>query len=117
MNRIDLDRLSRSLRERIRQLDISERRAASEIGLSPATLSRMLRVEMTPDLDSVMLAVSWLRTTIAEFEVIERGPSVLDRLTDCESVCREVADQMGIAPLKIDLVADDLGLDRDGGGA
>jgi transcriptional regulator with XRE-family HTH domain len=68
---IDLDFLATSLHERMQSEDFTIRGAASEIGCSAATLSRMLQGSSAPnipDTANLFRAVSWLGKTLADFE-------------------------------------------------
>lgn len=82
---VDLDLLAKGLENKIREEDLSLRTAAEEIGLSPATLSRLLRGSAAPNLpdtESLFRAVSWLGKSLSDFEK-GRAPST-SSLTDVE---------------------------------
>lgn len=67
----DLDLLATHLRDKIDADKLSARKAAEEIGCSPATLSRMLhgsKGSNVPDSVNVLRAVSWLGKSVADFE-------------------------------------------------
>ena len=69
---IDQQLLADHLRDKMDAEKVSLRKAAAEIGCSPATLSRMLQGTAAPNVpDSVNLlrAVSWLGRSIADFEM------------------------------------------------
>lgn len=82
---IDLDRLAKELSDKMRVKDLSLRDAATEIGCSAATLSRLLKgskAEHTPDTRSLLKSVSWLDKSLSDFE-LSRAPSATS-MTDVE---------------------------------
>ena len=78
---VDLDRLATYLRSRMEAEHLSIRAAAEKIGVSPATLGRLLQGAGSPNIpDSVnlMRAVAWLGKNLSEFEAAPaRGKSSL----------------------------------------
>jgi len=82
---IDFDLLSRSLQDKLEQSDLTIREAATEIGCSAATLSRMLKgadAPNTPDATTLFKVASWLGKRIADFEA--RPSEQTSTLTDVE---------------------------------
>jgi transcriptional regulator with XRE-family HTH domain len=68
---IDWDLLAAHLRERIRTRELSARAAATEIGCSPATVTRLLQgaaATTTPDTRVLLKTASWLGKSIADFQ-------------------------------------------------
>jgi transcriptional regulator with XRE-family HTH domain len=68
---IDFDLLATHLKNKLDAEGLSVRTAADLIGISAATLSRMLRgteAPNTPDAANIFKAVSWLRKTVADFD-------------------------------------------------
>jgi transcriptional regulator with XRE-family HTH domain len=71
-SKIDLDLLATHLRQGIEDSGNSMRACALEIGVSPATLSRMLQGEAAenyPDSRNLFKAASWLERRLSDFEV------------------------------------------------
>ena len=63
--------LAKHLKDRLQLRELSIRAAATEIGCSPATLTRLLQgsdAENTPDTDVFLKAVSWLGRRVSDFE-------------------------------------------------
>lgn len=80
---VDLDRLATHLANRMREGKLSIRGAAAKIGISPATLSRLLQGSQSPNVpDSVnlMRAISWLERSLADFatEPTKRASTLAD---------------------------------------
>jgi len=70
-SKIDLDLLATHLRRRIEHSGSSLRTCSAEIGVSPATLSRMLQGEAAgnyPDSRNLFKAASWLGKRLSDFE-------------------------------------------------
>ena len=68
---LDRDLLAHHLRGKIDTDRLSIRRAATDIGCSAATLTRMLKgseADNYPDTRNIFRAVSWLGKSIADFE-------------------------------------------------
>jgi transcriptional regulator with XRE-family HTH domain len=76
---IDLDRLAVFLKNQLEERNLSVRRAAAEIGCSPATLGRLLQGAAspnTPDSANLLRAVSWLGRNLADFAPPAERPRV-----------------------------------------
>lgn len=72
---LDLDLLAIHLKEKIRAEGLSLRTAASQIGCSPATLSRMLKGSKGgafPESKNLVRAVSWLGKSLTDFEAAKK---------------------------------------------
>lgn len=72
---IDFDLLKTYLQNELNARKLSARAAAERIGCSPATLGRLLKgssADSTPDMRTVLQAVSWLGRGIEEFRVGSR---------------------------------------------
>ena len=72
---LDLDLLAQHLRSRIAERNLSVRRAAGEIGCSPATLSRLLQgsdSDFQPDTKILIASASWVGKSLADFEAAAR---------------------------------------------
>lgn len=68
---IDRDLLAAHLQQRIDERDLTIRDAASRIGCSAATLTRLLKgkeAENYPDTKTLIKATSWLGRSLSEFE-------------------------------------------------
>jgi transcriptional regulator with XRE-family HTH domain len=77
---IDLDRLAQHLQSKMEREDRSLRQAATEIGCSPATLSRLLKgadAPNYPDSVTLMKASSWVGKGISDFETGNKAPATL----------------------------------------
>lgn len=73
---LDLDLLAAHLKEKMRSEDLSLRTAASQIGCSAATLSRMLAGSKTgtiPESKNLLRAVTWLGRSLTDFEPKKRA--------------------------------------------
>lgn len=71
----DQDLLASSLRNKLREKALSLRRAARQIGCSPATLSRLLSGSTTdhrPDTATLAAAATWLNRSLADFDRARR---------------------------------------------
>lgn len=80
---VDLDLLASHLKSQLESKELSLRSAATEIGCSPATLSRLLKGSAAPnypDAQNIFRSVSWLGRSIADFEAGTRrkGSSLAD---------------------------------------
>jgi transcriptional regulator with XRE-family HTH domain len=67
---VDLDLLAEQIDREINSRGLSVRTAASQIGCSPTTLSRLLMGSKTPNLPdsrTLLQTVSWLRKSISDF--------------------------------------------------
>lgn len=67
---VNLDLLAEQLDREIKSRGLSVRTAASQIGCSPTTLSRLLMGSKTPNLPdsrTLLQAVSWLRKNLSDF--------------------------------------------------
>jgi len=68
---IDLDLLAQHLASKMADEQLSLRSAAGEIGISPATLARLLKGTAAPnypDSQNLFRAVNWLDRSISDFE-------------------------------------------------
>lgn len=68
---VDLDRLASEVNDKMREDGMALREAATQIGCSPATLSRILKgrsAESTPDTKNLFRVVSWLGKSLSDFE-------------------------------------------------
>jgi len=75
MSEIDVDLLAEYLKTKIETGRYSIRRAAKEIGCSPATLSRLLegsKSGYTPDTVNLVRAAAWLKCSLSDFQSINR---------------------------------------------
>jgi transcriptional regulator with XRE-family HTH domain len=63
---IDASELAIRLKARRRELGISLRTAAAEIGVSPATMSRVERGDYLPDRDNLFRLLDWVGAPVAE---------------------------------------------------
>jgi transcriptional regulator with XRE-family HTH domain len=89
----DLDRLAKELADKLKTEAISVRSAADDIGVSAATLSRLLRgtdAPNIPDTESLVRAVNWLGRTLSDFEAGQRP--AISTLTDVELHLRALPD-------------------------
>ena len=74
---VDLDLLAEQLDREINSRGLSLRTAASQIGCSPTTLSRLIlgkKAPNLPDSRTLLQAVSWLGKSIADFAK-DRAPT------------------------------------------
>ena len=74
---LDLDLLARHLRSKMCEDKVSLREAAQRIGVSPATVTRLLKGKDSPndpDLPTVQKAASWVGKSVGHFE-IGKAPS------------------------------------------
>ena len=79
MDGVDLDMLAEYLKTKMDIRDISLRRAAQKMGLSPATLSRLLQgsnSKSVPDTINLTKAASWLHRTLSDFEYRKRPKDI-----------------------------------------
>jgi transcriptional regulator with XRE-family HTH domain len=84
---LDLDLLSAEVNDRIKRNGLSVRRAAAEIGCSPATLGRiMLGSESpnVPDWTNLSRVIQWLGASPSDFERGKRRPAHESTITDVE---------------------------------
>ena len=68
---IDRDLLAEHLQQRIDERDLTIREAATKIGCSPATLTRLLKgkgADNYPDTKTIIRATSWLGRGLSDFE-------------------------------------------------
>lgn len=68
---VDLDLLSKHLRDKMDAESLSLRAAAEQIGFSPPTLMRLLKgssAESYPDSKNVFRAASWLGKSVSDLE-------------------------------------------------
>lgn len=72
---IDRDLLASYVRNKMNEEDLSLRRAAQQIGCSPATLSRLLSgstSDYEADTATLTAVATWLKRTLADFELARR---------------------------------------------
>lgn len=89
----DLDRLAKELVDKLKSEKVSVRSAAGDIGVSAATLSRMLRgtdAPNTPDTESLLRTINWLGRSLGDFETGQRPAT--STLTDVELHLRALPD-------------------------
>jgi transcriptional regulator with XRE-family HTH domain len=90
---VDLDLLATHLAEKMRAEDLSIRTAAPKIGVSPATLGRLLQGSKSasvPDSVNLMRAAEWLRRSLADFQRTPSKPT--STIADVEVHLRALPD-------------------------
>lgn len=63
---LDVEKLATAVTTVMRYRDLSERKAAAELGFSPSTLNR-LKQGGKPDADSIVTLLIWLNADVRDF--------------------------------------------------
>lgn len=90
---LDLDLLAQHLQSKMRAEGLSIRRAAQEIGCSPATLGRLLQGSGSPNYPegvNLIRAANWLGRSLSDFEVGQRKH--VSTIGDVEAHLRALRD-------------------------
>jgi transcriptional regulator with XRE-family HTH domain len=90
---LDLGLLAQHLQSKMRVERLSIRRAAQEIGCSPATLGRLLQGSGSPNYPegvNLIRAANWLGKSLSEFEAGQRKPA--STIGDVEAHLRALRD-------------------------